>query len=120
MNAFLKDQSQRFVNRCLWSWNGFRVAFVEEPSLRQWVYANVVSAGLALAMDLSATERAMILALGILVLAFECVNTAVERCIDYISTEEHDLARVAKDTGSAAVAISAIATGVAWIVILIG
>ncbi len=60
------------------------------------------------------------MALGILVLAAELMNTAIERTVDYISTAEHDLARRAKDLASATVAVTAIAAGAAWLAILIG
>ncbi|AWB49298.1 diacylglycerol kinase [Gemmobacter aquarius] len=76
----------------------------------------VVSAGL----EKTAGERALILALGLLVLAAEVMNTAVEEVVDYISTEIDPRAKRAKDCGSAAVALTALAGGVAWLVILIG
>lgn len=84
------------------------------------MWANLLSAALAFAMPLSPTERALILALGILVLAAELLNTAIEDAVDYISTEDNPLAKRAKDAGSAGVAVAAIAAGVAWLVILIG
>jgi diacylglycerol kinase (ATP) len=40
--------------------------------------------------------------------------------VDHTSTDIHPLAKRAKDAGSAGVALSAIAAGVAWLVILIG
>ena len=54
------------------------------------------------------------MALGMLVLAMELANTGLERVIDLISPEENELARRAKDCGSAAVALTAISAGVAW------
>jgi diacylglycerol kinase (ATP) len=38
--------------------------------------------------------------------------------VDYISLDQHELAKQAKDAGSAAVAVTAIAAGVAWVVVL--
>ena len=69
---------------------------------------------------LSGAELALILALGILVLAMELANTALEHTVDLISQERSELARKAKDAGSAAVAVTAIAAGVAWVVVLVG
>jgi diacylglycerol kinase (ATP) len=91
-----------------------------EHSFRSWVWANLISAALALALPLMSVERALILALGLLVLAAELLNTAIEDAVDYISTDEHPLAKRAKDAGSAGVAVTSIAAGVAWLVILIG
>ena len=68
----------------------------------------------------SLAQRALILALGVLVLAAELFNTAIEDAIDYISIKEHPMAKRAKDAGSAAVALTAVAAGIAWLVILIG
>lgn len=103
----------------IWSWNGIRDCWVHEHSFRSWVWANVVSAGFAIWLPLLSGERALILALGVLVLASEALNTAVENTIDYISTEKHELARRAKDAASAGVFLTAIAAGVAWAVVLL-
>ncbi|MEK9978284.1 MAG: diacylglycerol kinase [Paracoccaceae bacterium] len=44
----------------------------------------------------------------------------MERVVDDISHEVRSAAQQAKDAGSAAVAITAIAAGVTWLVILLG
>ena len=75
---------------------------------------------LAFLLPLETGERALILALGVLVLAAELFNTAIERAVDYISEERHPLAGQAKDAGSAGVAVTAIAAGVVWVVLLVG
>lgn len=116
----LRAEARRLLNTCTWSWAGWTAAWASEKSLRQWTVANVLSAALAFWLDLTAAERALILALGLLVLAAELVNTAIEAVVDYISEERHPLAKRAKDCGSAGVALAAIAAGVAWAVILIG
>ena len=53
-------------------------------------------------------------------LAAELMNTGLEEAIDYISKADDPRAKKAKDCGSAAVALTALAGGVAWVVILIG
>ena len=120
MIATLRAELRRLGNTCLWSWQGWAAAWRTEKSLRQWTAANVVSAALALWLPLSPGERALILALGVLVLAAELMNTAIEKVVDYISDQHHPLAGKAKDCGSAGVALSAIAAGVAWAAILWG
>ncbi|MEZ5912753.1 MAG: diacylglycerol kinase [Paracoccaceae bacterium] len=116
----IRREWDRFVNRCIWSWAGWVETWRTEHSLQQWLWANIASATLAMVLDLSGGERALILALGVLTLAAELMNTAVERAVDYISTEQHPLAKQAKDCASAAVAVTGIAAGVAWIAVLIG
>ena len=65
-------------------------------------------------------QRALILALGLVILAAELLNTAIEEIVDHISPGHHPFAKKAKDCGSAGVALAALAGGVAWLVILIG
>jgi diacylglycerol kinase (ATP) len=120
MRAILMAELRRFGNTATWSWQGWRAAWVTEKSLRQWTVVNLLSAGLAFCLDLSSGERALILALGLLVLAAELLNTALEEIVDLVTTEQHPRAGKAKDCGSAAVALTAIAGGVAWLVVLIG
>ncbi|SLN43335.1 diacylglycerol kinase [Pseudooctadecabacter jejudonensis] len=104
--------------RIIWSCAGLRDAWRQEQSFRVWSWVNVVSAGLAFWL-LSGAELALILALGLLILAVEMVNTAVERAVDLVSSERSELARQAKDAGSAGVMLAAIAAGVAWVVVLV-
>jgi diacylglycerol kinase (ATP) len=116
----LKAEARRFWNTVVWSWAGWSAAWASEKTLRQWTIVNILSAALAFWLDLTAAERALILALGLLILAAELLNTAVEETVNYISTDRHPLAKKAKDCGSAGVALTALAGGVAWVVILIG
>jgi diacylglycerol kinase (ATP) len=110
----------RIKNTFVWSWDGWSAAWASEKSLRQWSLVNALSVGLALYVDLTAAERALIVALGMLILAAELANTAIEEAVNYISEEQHPLARKAKDCGSAFVAVTALAGGVAWVILLIG
>ncbi|WP_299191971.1 diacylglycerol kinase [uncultured Litoreibacter sp.] len=110
----------RFVNRCIWSWQGVAEIWRTEASFRTWVLINLISAIFAVMVDLTGAERALILSLGVLILAMELMNSAIERAIDYISEDIHPLAKAAKDAGSAAVAVTAVGGGIAWLVILIG
>lgn len=110
---------ERTRDRLIWSWNGVKDAWVHQPSFRSWGYAYVITLILAFVLPLTAGERGLVLALGLLVLAFEAINTAVEYTVDYISTEHHQLAGRAKDAGSAAVFLASIAAGVAWVFVLI-
>lgn len=120
MRDVLRAEARRFANTVIWSWAGWRAAWATEKTLRQWAVVNVLSAALAFWLDLTAGERGMILALGLLVLAAELLNTAIEEVVDYISTAEDPRARKAKDCGSAGVALAALAGGVAWAVVLVG
>ena len=120
MKDQLRTEMRRLANTVIWSLDGWRAAWATEKTLRQWTLANLLSAALAFTLDLSPAERGLILALGLLVLAAELMNTGLEEVVDYISRDPDPRAKKAKDCGSAAVALTALAAGVAWLVILIG
>jgi len=120
MRDILRAEARRFANTVIWSWQGWRAAWATEKTLRQWSLVNLASAALAFSIEMTAGQRGLILALGLLVLAAELMNTGLEEVVDYISKTEDPRAKKAKDCGSAAVALTAIAGGVAWLVILIG
>lgn len=120
MRDLVAGEIRRFANTCIWSLQGWRAAWASEKSLRQWTVVNLLSATLAFTLDLSTGERALILALGVLVLAAELFNTAIEETVDLASPGRNPRAGKAKDCGSAAVALVALAGGIAWAVILIG
>ena len=120
MIDWVKAEVRRIGNTTLWSWEGWVSAWAREKSLRQWTLVNVISAVLAFSIEMTAGERALILALGLLLLAAELANTAIEEVVDYISEERDPRAKRAKDAGSAMVAVTAIAGGVAWLVVLVG
>jgi diacylglycerol kinase (ATP) len=116
----IRAEGRRLANTVLWSWEGFHAAWTTEKTLRQWTILNVLSAALAFSLDMTPAERGLILALGLLVLAAELINTAVEEVVDHHSPDRDPRAKKAKDCGSACVALTAIAAGVAWIVVLVG
>lgn len=120
MMEWLIAEGRRIGWTCVWSWRGWSAAWASEKTLRQWTLANGLSAALAFGLPLAPGERALILALGLLVLAAELLNTAIETVVNHLSPEPHPLAAKAKDCGSAGVALAALAAGVAWAVLLVG
>ena len=120
MRDILRAEGRRLANTVIWSWDGFRAAWGTEKTLRQWTIANLLSATLAFSLDLTPAERGLILALGMLILAAELINTGLEEVVDHLSPGEDPRAKKAKDCGSACVALTALAAGVAWVVVLVG
>jgi len=116
----LKSEVQRLKMTVVWSWAGWRAAWASEKTLRQWTWANVASVSLALVLDLSSVERALIVGFGLLILAAELMNTGIEEAVNRVGREDHPLSKKAKDVGSAAVAVTAIAAGLVWVIVLVG
>jgi diacylglycerol kinase (ATP) len=114
------NQIMRVRQRAIWSYEGFTHVLRTEGSLMQWIVANVVMGVLAFVLPLTGAERGFLLMGGIIILAAECMNTAIERVVDDIGTEKREAAKQAKDAGSAAVAVTAIGVGVGWVGVIAG
>lgn len=110
---------KRILNASGYSLDGLRAAFTGEAAFRQLVLLNVILIPLAFFLNVSQVERALLIAVCLLALIVELLNSAVEAAIDRISLERHPLSKNAKDMGSAAqfVALSMIA--LVWAVILL-
>jgi diacylglycerol kinase (ATP) len=54
----------------------------------------------------------------LLVLIIELINSSIEATVDRISLENHDLAKRAKDIGSAAVFVSLMNVLITWVLVL--
>jgi len=109
----------RLKDRTRWSWQGLRATWQEEYSFRVWGWLNLISVALVVILPITESAQTLIIVLGLLVLVAELFNTAIERAVDYTSTDHHPLAGQAKDAASAAVALTAIAAGVAWVFALV-
>ena len=99
--------------------DGFVHAIKTESSFRlELLCAVFIIAGIFY-IDVSITNKLILLVTGILVLIIELVNSAIENTVDLVTKEHHPLAKNAKDIGSTAVMFSIILHTVCWIVILI-
>ena len=72
----------------------------------------------ALLVDVSPAERALLLLSLTLVLIVELLNTGIETVVDRLSEEFHELSGKAKDLGSAAVLLSLLTATAVWLLIV--
>lgn len=110
---------KRILNASGYSLDGLRAAFTGEAAFRQLVLLNAILIPVSFLLNVSRVERALLIAVCLLALIVELLNSAVEAAIDRISLDRHPLSKNAKDMGSAAqfVALSMIA--LVWAVILL-
>ena len=99
---------------------GLRAAYRHEDAFRQEVYLAAVLIPTALFTSADRTGKALMVAVVLLVLIVELLNSAVEAAVDRISLEKHALAKRAKDIGSAAVMIALVNVLVVWSLVLSG
>lgn len=74
---------------------------------------------IALLLPLPALQKLALIAVLILVLIVELLNSAIEAVVDRVSFEHHPLSKNAKDFGSAAVFLALALAGVTWAVIVL-
>ena len=115
-----KTGLRRILNAFHYSLDGLAAAYRHEDAFRQETWLTVVAIPLALWLGDSALERALMIGCILLVLIVELVNSAIEATVDRVSLERHQLAKRAKDIGSAAVLIALINAAVVWGLILLG
>lgn len=109
-----KTGLKRLWNAFGYSLAGFRAAYKHEDAFRQEVMLAAIMIPLALWAPVSALGKAIMIGSVLLVIIVELLNSAIEATVDRISLDSHDLAKRAKDIGSAAVLVSLINVLVVW------
>ncbi|MDR2220328.1 MAG: diacylglycerol kinase [Methylobacillus sp.] len=115
-----KTGLRRLINACGYSLAGFKAAWKNEDAFRQEVLLALILIPLALYLKPDAISRALMIGSVLLVMVIELINSAIEATVDRISLERHDLAKRAKDIGSAAVFIGLLNFAVVWGLVLLG
>lgn len=98
---------------------GIRAALRHEAAFRQETILALIFIPLALFVDVSSLERALLVAVTALVLIVELLNSAVEAVVDRIGPELHELSGRAKDMGSAAVLVSLLLWVFTWVMLVL-
>ena len=101
-----------------YSFSGFRDALRDEPAFRQETALALILIPLAVWLGDSNIERALMIGALLIVLIVELLNSAIEATVDRIGSEYSDLARKAKDLGSAAVFLALALAVVVWALML--
>ena len=100
------------------SGKGLKFLLRQEEAFQLELALSVVLIPAALFLGPSQLESSLMIAVTLLVLIVETLNTAVEATIDRIGSEYHELSGLAKDLGSLAVTLSLILWLVIWIPIV--
>lgn len=109
-----KTGVSRLVNAFGYSVDGFKAAFKYEDAFRQEVFLAIVLIPLGLYLGKTGVEKALLIAVVLLVMIVELFNSAIEAAVDHTSLERHPLAKRAKDIGSAAVFLALTIAASVW------
>ena len=108
----------RLWNALGYSRDGLSAAWTNEAAFREEVLLAAIAIPLAFYLGKTGVERALLVGSIIFILIVEILNSAVEAVVDKASPEKHELAKRAKDMGSAAVLLSLLNAAVIWACVL--
>ena len=97
---------------------GLSAALKNEDAFRQELILAVILVPVAWFCPVAGFAKALMIGSVMLVLIVELLNSAIEATVDRISLENHQLAKRAKDMGSAAVFLSLVNVVVIWFAVL--
>ncbi len=96
-----------FFKSFTFAWNGLRVAFSQRNMRIHGICAILVIV-LGFYFSISAIEWCVLLLCIALVIAAECLNTAIELISDFIQPQKDEKIKIIKDVAAAAVLICAV------------
>lgn len=115
-----KTGLKRVWNALFYSFDGLKAAYHNEDAFRQELLLAVFLLPLGIWLGESGVEKALLSGVVLLVLLVELLNSGIEAIVDKASPETHELAKQAKDMGSAAVLISIALAALVWVLVLAG
>ena len=117
-NAKGKKGLDRLLNATGYSIDGFRAAYKFEAAFRQVLWLNLLLFIVTIFMPFAISVKMMLVFASFLSLIVELINTGIEASVDHTSTEQHPLAKIAKDVGSAAQFLALLLLFVLWLMAL--
>ena len=103
MNHLPGKHCKPCVNALKYSFQGFKACFKNEVAFKQEMFIGIINLIAVLAIPLPLSVRLLMLSLWVLLISVELLNSAIEAVVNIASPEYHELAKRAKDYGSAAV-----------------
>lgn len=114
-----KTGLRRIWNALGYSADGLRAAYKHEAAFRQETWLALLLVPLALWLPVGHIGKALMIGSVLLVMIVELINSAIEAIVDRVSLERHELAKRAKDVGSAAVLLSLVNVLAVWLLVLL-
>ncbi|NOY71529.1 MAG: diacylglycerol kinase [Gammaproteobacteria bacterium] len=115
----IKTEIQRLQAAAKYSCAGLKAAYQGEAAFRLEIKLSFIILPLAMVLGERAVEQSLLIAVWLIVLITELLNSAIETAIDRISKDKHELSGRAKDIGSASVLVAMVNAVIVWLFILI-
>lgn len=104
----------RVVAATFYSFKGLQSCLKNEAAFRQEAVLFLLSLPVLFFLKVSLPIKLLLVAVGLLVLVVELLNSAIESIVDLTSPDYNELAGRAKDMGSAAVLLTLLIAGLCW------
>lgn len=104
------------VKNCL---DGISYITKNEKNFKREIAFGIIALILSYILKIDKIEFIIILTMICLVLTTEIINTAIERTVDLVTKEYHELARIAKDVSAGSVLVTSIFALIIGIIIFI-
>ena len=117
MRSAAPNEASRLIAAYKHSLAGLQVAWTQ-AAFRSEIVGGIVLTPAAFFLAENGVELALLLGSLWLVMIVELLNTGIEKAIDRISGEWHELSKQAKDLGSAAVLFSLACWATVWLCVL--
>lgn len=114
-----KTGIRRIFNAARYSLDGFVAAWGLEAAFRQVCLLGILGTAIAFSLDLPPWGRALVIFAHFLTIIVELLNSAIEAAVDHTSLDLHQLAKRAKDMGSAAQFASLANVSLMWAIVLL-
>ena len=104
----------RLIDAFRYSFAGFKAAWKNEEAFRQETLLAIFVIPAGLWIGRTGAERALLVAVYLMIPLTELINSAIESIVDRMGPEHHILAGRAKDMGSAAVLLIICIAIIVW------
>ena len=117
-NDNLSKSFKHLFNAFFYSVAGLKSCFKTETAFRQECFLALFALPLSFYFGQTGVEKALLAGSYLMVMVVELLNAALEKTVDRISLERHDLSKQAKDMGSAAVFMAILVAAIIWFCVL--
>ena len=119
-NIFIKTQGrEKFSKSVGHAIDGIEYTINKERNIKLEILAAIIVSVAGFILKITLTEWLVMLLVISMVLSLELINTAIERCVDLVTKDYHDLAKEAKDASAGAVFMMSLFSIIIGIVIFL-
>ncbi|MBL0687640.1 MAG: diacylglycerol kinase [Sulfurospirillum sp.] len=103
-----------FIKNTMYALRGLQDIIKHESSFKIELIISIILIPFILLVDLLLVEKLLLFITMMGVLIAETINSAIERVVDLVTLEYHDMAKRAKDVGSSIVFLSISLSVIVW------